>query len=167
MRRLRSAIIEHGRATEWLTSCVLLGFALTLALPGDTLSGEGFRAFRALGLDEATISTPLALLATARIAALYINGSWHRSPALRVAGAMFGAGVLSTLGVAFGWVYLETIFLAWRQTETWSGFAVMFASKPGASTGAATYTILALFDMLAAYRSGADLKMAKRYPGAR
>lgn len=158
-RRLAFALIEHGRATEWLTSFVLLGFALALALPGDTLDGEGFRAFRNLGLDEAMISTPLALLAVARLVALYINGSWRRSPLLRVIGACLGAGVLGVIGMAFGWPYVESwLAVVWGGDHSMPGSTIYLV---GASTGASTYTVLAAFDLLAAVRAGADYRMAR------
>jgi hypothetical protein len=140
-RRIASALIEHGRATEWLTSLVLLGFAGALALPGDTMQSTGFAAFRAVGLDEASIVMVLTLVAGGRLTALYINGNWQRTPELRAAGAVVGAVIFGFLAFAFGWPYL-------------AGFG-------NASTGASTYSVLALFDILAAYRSGADARLSR------
>lgn len=161
MKRVSLAIIENGRATEWLTSSVLLIFAFTLALPGDTLAGEGFRVFRILGMDEAMLSTPLALVGAARLVALYINGNWRRSPILRAIGAIIGAAVLGSLGMAFGWAYVETVWHAMQQSQTWLGFFVLISAGLGPSTGAGTYTVLAAFDILATLRSGADIRAAK------
>lgn len=145
MRRIANALVEHGRALEWLTSLVLLGFALTLALPGDTLSLSGsYRGFRNLGLDEAAISTPLALIAAARLVALYINGAWRRSPVMRAAGAAVGGAVFFMLSVTFSWDWL-------------TGASVALG------TGGATYAMLGLFDVLAAYRSGADVRIARHH----
>lgn len=140
-RRLAFALIEHGRATEWLTSLVLLGFAAALALPGDTLSGPGYLAFNGIGIDEAAIVWVLTITSMARLTALYINGAWHRSPELRAAGAVSGSVIFGFLAFAFGWPFL------------------IGAGAP--STGASTYSVLALFDILAAYRSGADARMAR------
>lgn len=150
-RRIAYALIEHGRATEWLTSIVLLVFAMTLALPGDTFAGSSFRVFRYMGLDEAMVSTPLALIASARLVALYINGNWRRSPLLRAIGASVGAGILLSLGITFGWPYFAALV---------SG--QISVGNIAASTGAGTYTVLAGFDLLAAWRSGADLRVARR-----
>jgi hypothetical protein len=141
-RRIAFALIEHGRATEWLTSSVLLVFAAVLALPGDTLASPGFMVLREFGFDEAMVSTPLALVAAGRIVALYINGNWRRSPELRAVGAVIGSAIFGFLALSFGWPYLVGV-------------------SSSASTGAATYTVLALFDVLAAYRSGADVRLAR------
>ncbi|WP_373354063.1 hypothetical protein [Pseudoroseicyclus sp. CXY001] len=141
MRRIASALVQHGRATEWLTSLVLLGFALALMLPGETMAEPSFSTFDGIGFDDAMVSTPLALIAAMRLVALYINGSWRRTPTLRMAGAVVGAGIFGFLAMAFGWPYVI-------------GAAV------APSTGAGTYTVLALFEILAAYRSGADARLA-------
>ncbi|QDC11286.1 hypothetical protein FHY55_19510 [Oceanicola sp. D3] len=146
-RRLAFAIIEQGRATEWLTSAVLLGFALTLALPGDTFAGSGYAGFRNLNFDEAMISTSLALLASSRIAALYINGNWRRSPMVRAVGATVGATIFAMLAVTFGW--------------QWITAGGPFQQSIALGTGTATYGLLALFDLLAAYRSGADASISR------
>lgn len=146
--RISYALIAHGRATEWLTATCLLAFALTLSLPGETLAGSGFRTFKELGFDDAMLAAPMALIAAIRLAALYINGNWRRSPLARMLGAIVGAAVFGMLGAAFGWPFLEG--------------ALIGPEAQAASTGAATYTVLALFDALAAYRSAADLELAKR-----
>ncbi|QPM89392.1 hypothetical protein [Pseudooceanicola algae] len=144
-RRIAFALIEHGRATEWLTSLVLLGFAMTLALPGDTFTmSPSYQGFRNLGFDEAAISTPLSLLASMRLVALYVNGSWQRTPMLRAVGAVVGATVFTMLTITFAWNWI-----------THSNIAL--------STGPATYGTLALFDFLAAYRSGADVRASRSH----
>ncbi|MGR3452868.1 hypothetical protein [Pseudooceanicola sp.] len=160
-RRIASALIEHGRAIEWVTSAVLLVFALTLSLPGNTLIGSGFGTFRAIGLDEAMLATPLTIIAIGRLVALYINGAWRRSPLMRAAGAVVGAGTFGMLSVAFGWQYLLNFLEAWSAASTWFGFLTSLQAIQGASTGAGTYLVLAGADLLAASRSGADLKMTK------
>jgi hypothetical protein len=136
---MRLNLLEQGRATEWLTSFVILGFAITLALPGDTLVSGAFKAFRDVGLDEAAISTPLALVATTRLLALFINGAHKRTPILRMIGAVIGASVFAMLSMAFLWPTLSY------------GAPI--------STGVSAYFILAGFDALSAYRSGADVRM--------
>jgi len=140
MRRISHALVEHGRATEWLTSGVLLTFGLTLALPGDTMAAPTFHVLAGLGMDDASLSAPLTLVGTSRLAALYINGSWKRSPMLRMVGAIIGAGVFGFLAVAF--------------------VLPMVVEGVPPSTGPGTYLVLALFDALAAHRSGADVRLA-------
>mgnify|MGYP003145611113 FL=1 len=142
MSTIRLNIMEQGRATEWLCSLVLLFFAVCLALPGNTLtSSSGFRAFLSMGLDEASIATPMALIAALRLSALHINGNWERSPYLRMAGSMFGSAIFATLAMAFFWPTL--------------------AYGSPLSSGVFTYLLLALFDGLSAYRSGADARMVQ------
>lgn len=136
---LSDTLLQHGRALEWLTSTVIMAFACTLALPGDTLgTSSAFAAFRNLGMDEAALTVPLTLIAVMRMAGLWINGQWQRSPLLRCIGAVFGAGLFMGLAVLFAVPFL--------------------AGATGAlTTGVGTYFVLALFDVLAAYRSAADV----------
>lgn len=142
MTTFRLNMMEQGRATEWLAATVLLTFAMVLSVPGETTtSTAGFRTFMQLGLDDAALAAPLGLLATARMAALYINGAWKRSPIIRMVGSICGASVFAMVGMAFFWPTIE------------HGTAV--------STGAIYFT-LALFDALSAYRSGADVRMVKQ-----
>ena len=138
MSRVADSLLQHGRALEWLTSCVLLAFALTLALPGDTLaSSPAFRGFLQFGWDEAAVAVPLALIASMRMAGLYINGNWRRSPLLRLVGAVAGTGIFVWLGMTFAMPYL-------------------ILGEPALTTGAGVYLTLGVFDLLAAYRAGAD-----------
>ena len=140
MHTLRLNIMEQGRATEWLASLVLLNLALILAWPGETTtSTSGFRTFVELGLDDAALAAPLGFFSTLRMAALYVNGNWLRSPAVRMVGSVVGASVFAMVGMAFLWPAIE------------HGSAV--------STGVAVYFTLAVFDALSAYRSGADVRM--------
>ena len=142
MSGLRLNLLEQGRATEWLTSFVLLGFAFTLSLPGSTLSGASFRAFTEIGTDDATVAFPLAVLAAMRMCALFINGNWKRSPILRMIGAIIGSAVFAMLSMAFYWPTL--------------------AYGAPVSTGVSAYFILAAFDALSAYRSGADVRLGQQ-----
>lgn len=142
MDSMRINLLEHGRATEWLTSITMLAFAVILALPGDTFGGESFVGFKALGLDEATVGITMALIGSMRISALFINGNWLRSPMFRLAGAIAGAGVFASLSMSFLWPTLA--------------YGLPF------STGFGSYLILAGFDALAAYRSGADVRLGQQ-----
>ena len=81
--------LRHGRGLEWMTSALLLVFAITLALPGDTLAeNPGFAGFLSAGLNEAALALPLSWIALLRMAGLVINGAWRRSPLLRMIGAV-------------------------------------------------------------------------------
>ncbi len=86
----------------------------------------------------------MALLATARICALYINGTLpRRTPIIRMIGAIIGACVFSMLAMGLYWPVIS------------------FNVATG--TGVGTYFVLALFDALSAYRSGADVRLAQQF----
>ena len=101
LTRMRMSIIEHGRATEWTTSAVMMSFAVILWMPGDTFGSPGYRGFVAVGITEATAAWPLFFIGATRCVALYINGSWRRTPVLRMIGAILGAGLFLMLASLF------------------------------------------------------------------
>ena len=141
--RVSHSLLQHGRALEWLTSGVILVFACTLALPGNTLAtSSAFVAFVSLGADEAALVLPLTFIAVMRMAGLWINGNWQRSPLLRCIGAALGAGIFLALGLLFSVPYLA-------------------GTTDALTTGVGTYLVLAAFDILAAYRSAADVAHSK------
>lgn len=143
--RVSDTLLQNGRALEWLTASVILAYACTLALPGDTLSTSvAFSAFRQLGLDEAALSVPLSLIAAMRMAGLFINGNWRRSPVLRCVGAVLGAGLFMGLAVLFA-------------------VPALSGQSAALTTGVGTYFVLAAFDVLAAYRSAADASYYQRH----
>lgn len=142
--KFSDVLLQHGRALEWLTSLALLAFAVTLAAPGDTLEANpSFAGFVDMGLDEAMVALPISWIAGMRMAGLYINGAWRRSPILRMVGAIVGAGIFAFLSTMFAMPYL-------------------LGNQAGLSTGAGVYLVLAIFDLLAAYRTGADVGHSKR-----
>ncbi|MBQ0802969.1 MAG: hypothetical protein KBT76_14655 [Sulfitobacter litoralis] len=145
MTRISDTLLQNGRATEWQNSIIILIFALTLALPGDTLSTSvAFAAFRQLGMDEVALAVPLTIIAIMRMAGLFINGNWRRSPVLRCVGAVLGAGLFMGLAVLFA-------------------VPALSGQSAALTTGAGVYLALAAFDVLAAYRSAADASFYKQY----
>ena len=143
MKRVRFALIEHGRATEWLTSIQLLVFGLILTLPGNTLaSSPAYFGLVNIGFTELSLAAPLLITGTMRLCALYINGNWRRTPWLRAGGAVVGMSLFSILSVSALWAYF-------------------LGGSSALSTGAGAYGVLAAFDALAAYRSGADARVAQ------
>lgn len=137
-------LLQHGRALEWLTSSVIFGFALTLALPGDTLGDSpSFAGFLTAGLNEQALIMPLTLVAVMRMSGLYINGAWRRSPILRMVGAVIGAAVFLALAILFTVPYATGV-------------------QSSLSTGPAVYFVLFVFDLIAAYRTGADVRASQR-----
>lgn len=132
----------HGRLAEWLTSTVMVVFAIILALPGDTMDGGAFRVLSFWGFNETSLAVPTAMIGGARLMALYVNGSWRRSPLIRTIGAAFGAAMFAFMAVSFFWPFLIGV-------------------TPAVSTGVGTYGVLALFDIFAAYRSGHDVRISR------
>lgn len=145
MTRMADTFLQHGRGMEWQNSIIILMFALTLALPGDTLSTSvAFAAFRQLGIDEVALAVPLTIIAIMRMAGLFINGNWRRSPILRCIGAVLGAGLFAGLAVLFA-------------------VPALSGQSAALTTGAGVYLALAAFDVLAAYRSAADASFYKQH----
>ncbi|WP_147100837.1 hypothetical protein [Paracoccus aurantiacus] len=142
--KLSDVLLQHGRALEWMTSAMLLAFAVTLALPGDTLAASpSFASFVSAGLDEAALAMPISWIAAMRMAGLYVNGAWRRSPLLRMIGAVLGVGVFAFLATMFA--------LPW-----------LTGQQSALGIGAGVYAVACLFDLLAAYRTGADVGHSER-----
>ncbi|MCL4068990.1 hypothetical protein M3484_20750 [Pseudomonas sp. GX19020] len=145
MTRTMDILLQHGRALEWLTSSILLGFAVTLMMPGETLREiPAFSVLAGAGLTDAMMAGLLGMIAAGRMAGLYINGAWRRSPRLRQIGSLMSAPMFGALGAA-------------PLAAFWLGHAHVL------STGAMTYLLLACADILAAYRSSADAAAAPKY----
>lgn len=138
--KIGRAVEALGRGSEWITSCVLIGFGVALFYPGETLAGSGYRAFAGLGLTDFMLGSLMASSGILRSVGLIINGRWRRSPTLRVVGALIGSTLFTMLAAAFA--------------------APSFSGSGGLSTGATTYLVLAVADALAAYRSGFDARSA-------
>ena len=146
--RKRARAIQHlppwvrvqmnDRALEWFSACVMLAWGAVLAFPGDTLSGASFMAFRQLHMTEYLWAWLFGAIGAARLAALYVNGRWPRTPHIRMVGALFGA--LSWAQVA--WLIAEGTFF---QTGV-------------ASTGMAVYGLLAAADLFSVYRAAFDAR---------
>lgn len=142
MKTVAATIITHGRVAEWMTAMAMLGFALVLAMPGDTFqSSPGWDVFAHSGLGEPFVALVLGVIAVCRIGALYINGRWKRTPGLRMFGAAAGAAVFGWLSMSFLWPYVV------GTTST-------------LSTAFTTYAVLMVADVIAAYRAGADVGRA-------
>jgi hypothetical protein len=140
---IETRIMLHmqDRALEWFSAFVMLSWGLVLALPGDSLAGQNFYAFRRYGMTEDLWAWIFGAVGSARIIALYINGRWPRTPHIRMLGALFGA-------VSWGQV-------AWLITESTLATGV-------ASTGIPVYAMLALADLFSIFRSAFDARYYRR-----
>jgi peptidoglycan/LPS O-acetylase OafA/YrhL len=122
-----------ARVLEWQGAALTMAWAVTLALPGDTLSLPGFAAFAEIMWAVLTF-----VIASVRMVALYVNGHWRRTPLLRALTAAIGAGL-------------------------WFSMASLFHGKVGPlPPGVLVCSVLAALDVLSAWRSGRDITIAKR-----
>lgn len=140
MTRLLVGITAHGRLNEWVAALVLLGIAVVLMLPGDTFAmSPGFAAFTLWIGGEATLAVPVAVIGTARVAALLVNGRIPYSHRFRAVGAVLGAAVFVSLAILFA-------------------APIVAGTTAAASTAVTTYLALALGDLIAAWRAGGDVR---------
>lgn len=126
------------RAIEWFSAGVMVAWGVTLSLPGDTLSQPGFVAFRRFGFSEEFWIFFLTFFGVLRLAALYINGRWPKSPYIRMVCAACGAFV-------------------WGQVAYRIYEAAAINNTP-VSTGSAVYGLLAAFELFSIYRAAFDAR---------
>lgn len=134
----------HGRTFEWASTLVMSGFALTLALPGDTLAAPSYKTIYDLGIDDAALGVVVGVVSAFRASGLIINGYWRRSPMLRMIGSIFGSALFGTIALSILWPYVN-------------------GEVSSLAPGFGTYFVLALFDNFSAYRSGADVRVSKQF----
>lgn len=77
------------RSVEWLLAGLMLAWGIGLILPGNTMALAGYRHLAALAPEPAWAAWSIAL-GGVRIAALYGNGSWFRTPLVRAGGSVLG-----------------------------------------------------------------------------
>jgi hypothetical protein len=128
---------NRERALEWLSAFIMVAWGIILAQDGNTLSAPSFREFVAHGMSEDALAYVFGAVGGVRIAALYINGRWPRTPLLRMIGA--GAGLL-----------------LWGQIA--SMFAISYARSGTAGTGFAAYGSLALAEIFSIYWAAFDAR---------
>lgn len=132
--------VVHGRLAEWLTAAIMIVFAVTLAMPGDMIAESPiFAFFDRFGIEEGMLAVSMGAVGAARMMALYINGSWRRTPWIRMAGSTLGAAMFAFLSVSFTWPFF-------------SGLRETFPLLPG------MFAVFSLFDIIAAYRAGYDAR---------
>lgn len=134
----RFALVLNDRGLEWYSAFVMLGWGLTLALPGDTLAAPQYAAFGRFGFTEGFWAWAFSVVGVSRLIALYINGRWPRSPHVRMLGSLFGA--VSWAQVA----YLLTI-------GTYGVTGVP-------ATGTVVYGLLAIADLFGIARAAFDAR---------
>ncbi len=120
------------RLIEWLFACMMLSWGVWLLLPLHTFLNPQYAALAALAPEPVWGSFSVSIAAI-RMAALWINGSWRRSPAIRCA--------CSVLGVVW---WLSMVFLA------------VAAAPDHPPAGLTWYPWLVVFELISCWRSTAD-----------
>jgi hypothetical protein len=135
--RLHRALQDRGM--EWFSAAVMVAWAVTLALPGNTLDGSNFAAFhRYPWMTEIFWAVMFGVIGGARLLALYINGHSPRSPYARMIGSLFGA-------------------LSWGQVSLLITEGT-YGTTGVASTGTGVYALLAVADLISVYRAAHDAR---------
>lgn len=143
MTRVLVGMTAHGRLNEWIGALVLLGLAVTLSLSGDAFTNSPrFTYFFPWLGGEVALAVPVAIIATARIAALLVNGRIPYSHRFRAGCAILGASVFMGLALLFA-------------------APVVSGATAAPSPAVATYLVLALGDLVAAWRAGADVRLTR------
>lgn len=127
---------------EWISAGVIMGCGVLLAMPGATFQNSmAYRAFELIAPENiwAAFCVSVGLL---RMAALWINGSWRRSPLLR--------GATSVLGVGF-WVLCISL--------------ILHVSLPGPAMTLSLFLGFLAIDLICAWRSGRDHVESERAYG--
>ena len=86
----KQRLIAQDRSVEWLCAWLMLAWAVTLAMPGDTFSYPSLSGFRHHGLTESSWTLFFVVLGAGRMVALYINGRWPKSAIVRQVCAFAG-----------------------------------------------------------------------------
>lgn len=90
------------RKVEWVSALSMLGWALVLGLPGNSLGSKGLGLpYLQQGLGEASLAALMACAGASWCVALWINGHWRRSPVLRAASALVGALAWGQIALAY------------------------------------------------------------------
>lgn len=134
-RQSRSGLSEfNDRALEWLCAGIMVSWGLTLALDGDAMVRPPPCLGGRPGMTAALWASILCGSGLVRVAALYINGRWPKTPVIRT--------VCASLGL-LAWSHLS-----WAFAEA--------AARPAAGIG--VYGMLALAELFSIYRAAHDAR---------
>lgn len=81
--------MTQTRSVEWLLASMMFAWGIGLLLPGNTMSLPQYRLLSNLAPEFVWAAWSLSI-GGLRFVALYINGSWRRTPLIRSACAIFG-----------------------------------------------------------------------------
>src|SRR5690242_10634342 len=100
--------MTQTRSVEWLLACMMIMWGFGLLLPGDSLSLPQYHMLGLIAPEPVWASWSVSI-GTVRVVALYINGSWRRTPLIR--------GLCAILGMIW-WAILAFLFISSIQMET-------------------------------------------------
>lgn len=125
-----------NRRVEYYSALVLIGWSVTLLLPGNTISGVyTYMPLLYRGWSEEGLAYLFGIVGVLWLGALWVNGNHRRSPVIRCMGAFTGVLI---------WLNVTLLFLGESlKTGIWS------PSIPA-------YGLLMLFDLASCYRSASD-----------
>ncbi|MES2697370.1 MAG: hypothetical protein V4773_28145 [Verrucomicrobiota bacterium] len=133
----------QDRSPEWMSSLFMIVWGVSLMLPGNTLDGPQYAAFKRFGFTEDLWAFVFLGFGVARLTALYVNGRWPRGPLIRIAGSIFGA---------ISWLHVSNLLY----DAGWAERGVM-------NTGTGVYFIVAVFDFLGVLRAAVDVRYKRKY----
>ena len=93
LHKLRKSQLStpQSRDSEWLLAAVMCGWAIMLAMPGNSLVGPAFSAFHRFAWSTETFWAAIfGSVGSLRAVSLYINGASPRTPYGRMVGAAVG-----------------------------------------------------------------------------
>jgi hypothetical protein len=140
----RSPAAYPDRLVEWLFASMMVAWGAWLLVPQwQTFVWPQYDALRAIA-PEPVWGVWSVAVGVVRMAALFINGSWRRTPLLRLIG--------SSLGMIW-WLVLIYLFLLSPQGNPPAGYAF--------------YPVFVVFEGISCWRSAADAFHSKAFSAPR
>lgn len=124
-------VYTPSRAMEWQGAAASGVFAFILSMGPVFETGSQWARFAEIGT-EREWALGIGCVALVRFLALFINGRARRTPALRAATALIGAGL---------WAFVAALFIVPGEPIT---------------TGVGVYAVLACSDLVSAWRAAKD-----------
>lgn len=93
--------MTQTRSVEWLLAAMMVAWGVGLLLPGDTMALTQYRLLRDMAPEFVWAAWSIGI-GGLRFVALYVNGSWRRTPLIRAGCAVFGI---------IWWLLLAVLFI--------------------------------------------------------
>ena len=127
----------HTRAVEYMLAWLMIGWGVAVLLPGDILIGPTSKYLLTIASEPAW-GVMAITVGSLRLMALIINGSWRRSPLLRLFGAVCGL---------MWWIWQGGIY--------WSAVSQGAPPFPNLSI----YPVFVFFEGYSCFRCGQDARV--------